>query len=294
MKTPRILLTAKFLSALVLISAASHAGNNAGGTSFLSWDREGTVSYLNAVPRSPFPLYLHLRDATDTDELAVTLKWWPFDSLGNCFSPTPAPAGSDTTCGWMVAVPPLGGFDGDSSYTWSTIFPPTTSDRSCVVLWFTGVGCPSMPPSGHFEAIDVRVRDSGGSVDTLPVLRKAQFLGGSYAPSNPLPLATRPSAEEAIQTPPALTGPNPRTQNPVRALSRIHFDLASREHIDLRVYDVSGRLTRRLSSAVFEPGSHFIEWNLRDDVGGRVAPDVYFARLQTLASTRTIRVLIVR
>jgi hypothetical protein len=58
----------------------------------------------------------------------------------------------------------------------------------------------------------------------------------------------------------------------------------------LRVYDVRGRIVRRLPVAAGHRGT---TWDGRDDAGSRVGVGVYFARIET-PETRTARVIVVR
>jgi hypothetical protein len=58
----------------------------------------------------------------------------------------------------------------------------------------------------------------------------------------------------------------------------------------LRVYDVRGRIVRRLPVAAGHLGA---TWDGRDDAGDRVGTGVYFARIAT-PETRTARVIVVR
>jgi flagellar hook assembly protein FlgD len=50
--------------------------------------------------------------------------------------------------------------------------------------------------------------------------------------------------------------------------------------VALRVYDVDGRLVRRMVDAVQGPGSFSVEWNGWNDQGHPVASGVYFYRLE--------------
>jgi flagellar hook assembly protein FlgD len=47
----------------------------------------------------------------------------------------------------------------------------------------------------------------------------------------------------------------------------------------LDVFDVSGRLVRKLGNGTFAAGSHVLEWDGRDGAGAPSAAGVYFVRL---------------
>jgi flagellar basal-body rod modification protein FlgD len=61
--------------------------------------------------------------------------------------------------------------------------------------------------------------------------------------------------------------------------------------LELRIYDVSGRLIDTLVSGSLEAGAHGFEWSGTDRVGGRVAPGVYLVRLTANGGLRTEKVV---
>ena len=85
------------------------------------------------------------------------------------------------------------------------------------------------------------------------------------------------------------------TPNPFAGRTAIGFELARRERVDLRVYDVSGRLVRTLESgAVLEAGAHSLEWNGRDDAGAPVESGLYFYALHSGRTSLTRRMALLR
>ncbi|MEN8006130.1 MAG: FlgD immunoglobulin-like domain containing protein [Candidatus Krumholzibacteriota bacterium] len=70
--------------------------------------------------------------------------------------------------------------------------------------------------------------------------------------------------------------------NPFNPLTRIRFELAQATAVDLRIYDMQGRLVRvLLAEKLVEPGVYEAEWDGRDGRGARVATGVYLYRLVT-------------
>jgi flagellar hook assembly protein FlgD len=51
--------------------------------------------------------------------------------------------------------------------------------------------------------------------------------------------------------------------------------------VDLRVFDLNGRLVRSLVGKELDAGKHVVEWQGADERGERVKPGVYFYRLVT-------------
>lgn len=68
--------------------------------------------------------------------------------------------------------------------------------------------------------------------------------------------------------------------NPFNPSTSLRFELSSPRRIDLRIYDLAGRLVRTLESQTpFGSGRHVVVWNGRDDHGRTVASGVYVVRL---------------
>jgi hypothetical protein len=68
--------------------------------------------------------------------------------------------------------------------------------------------------------------------------------------------------------------------NPFNPESRISVALPAASRVDLKVYDVGGRLVRSLASGRFGLGVHNFTWNARDAAGRSVAPGLYVYRLE--------------
>lgn len=83
--------------------------------------------------------------------------------------------------------------------------------------------------------------------------------------------------------------------NPFGTRTTIGFDLARRERVTLRIYDVTGRVIRVLENGgELESGSHQVEWNGRDDRGALAQAGLYFCRLDASSGSETKRMVFVR
>ena len=83
--------------------------------------------------------------------------------------------------------------------------------------------------------------------------------------------------------------------NPFSSRTTIGFDLARREQVTLRIYDVTGRMVRTLANgSVLESGSHRLEWNGRDEGGARLEAGLYFCRLVAGPVSQTRRMVLAR
>jgi len=72
----------------------------------------------------------------------------------------------------------------------------------------------------------------------------------------------------------------------------VRYDVKAPTSVSLAVYDVSGRLQKRLDSrTIAVPGSYSVAWDGTDDGGRRVPAGVYFYRLVTAQGVQTARVV---
>ena len=69
--------------------------------------------------------------------------------------------------------------------------------------------------------------------------------------------------------------------NPFNPSVTVEFDLDRQRNVQIAIYDVSGRLVRRLLDEVRSPGTYKVRWNGRSDAGSSVATGVYFLRVQS-------------
>ncbi len=88
-----------------------------------------------------------------------------------------------------------------------------------------------------------------------------------------------------------LVGANP---NPFNPTTSIRFDLRSSERVELRVYDVSGRLVRTLVDETRSAGSYGATWDGKDDAVCSFASGPYFALFRAGAYESTSKLVLVR
>jgi hypothetical protein len=82
--------------------------------------------------------------------------------------------------------------------------------------------------------------------------------------------------------------------NPSRSFVDIVYASASADQVELTVLDVTGRTVARLEEGLVDPGTHRIEWTLKEDAGSSLAAGVYFVRLAAGGQASTQRLVIVR
>ena len=76
---------------------------------------------------------------------------------------------------------------------------------------------------------------------------------------------------------------NLKSSNPMHSgQARIAFGLAKADRVNIKVYDVTGRLVKTLADRNFTPGvEHVVIWDGTNDTGQRVNSGVYFYQLKT-------------
>jgi len=78
------------------------------------------------------------------------------------------------------------------------------------------------------------------------------------------------------------------------ALIRFSVPAAGAAHLQLRIYDPTGRLVRTLQNGAASPGAHEVRWDGRRENGAPAAGGVYFYRLTTGSETLTRKLVLVR
>jgi predicted outer membrane repeat protein len=94
---------------------------------------------------------------------------------------------------------------------------------------------------------------------------------------------------------PAVFALHPCYPNPFNPRTTIRYELPEPSRVDLRIYDVAGRLVRILVAAERQPaGTHAATWNGTDGAGRQVAAGLYFCRLEAGTFQATRRLLLLK
>ncbi|MBU2689670.1 MAG: hypothetical protein KJ970_02005 [Candidatus Eisenbacteria bacterium] len=88
-----------------------------------------------------------------------------------------------------------------------------------------------------------------------------------------------------------LDSPKP---NPFGSRTILRFGVPRREEISLVIYDVNGRMIRRLADGRHDPGFYNVEWDGRNEIRNPVASGVYFARLSDPQRRQIRRLILLR
>ncbi|UCF04772.1 MAG: T9SS type A sorting domain-containing protein [bacterium] len=103
-----------------------------------------------------------------------------------------------------------------------------------------------------------------------------------------------PTNKESETVPVAKYALRQNYPNPFNPNTTISYQLAQHGYVDLRIYDVAGRLVRVLVSESKDPGLYAVEWNGRDRRGVQVASGIYFYRLESGSFSQTRRMVLLR
>lgn len=83
--------------------------------------------------------------------------------------------------------------------------------------------------------------------------------------------------------------------NPFNPAATIRYELAGPTPVQLRIYDLQGRLVRNLVDGFVRDGGRYtVTWDGRDDAGRMSATGVYLYRLQTERATEARRMTLVK
>ncbi|HET6348421.1 MAG TPA: multicopper oxidase domain-containing protein [Candidatus Krumholzibacteria bacterium] len=107
------------------------------------------------------------------------------------------------------------------------------------------------------------------------------------------PMASMPSAALAVaeRKPVHIESVYP---NPFNPQVQIRFDVKAAGRVDAAVYDVAGRLVRRLENRAYPAGSHLLSWDGVADSGAQVSTGVYFLRISANGAMETRRLVLVK
>ena len=82
--------------------------------------------------------------------------------------------------------------------------------------------------------------------------------------------------------------------NPFSAATNIRYTVGQSGSVQLKVYDVAGRLVRTLINRSVATGTYVETWDGRNNSGTEMASGIYFFRLQVDGKTLTRKAVIVR
>jgi hypothetical protein len=220
-----------------------------------------------------------------TNYLGVT--WAEEGTLGNCVAVAPG----------LVNIPFIGSQSFNDVYltgvgSESTLLFTDTAGFSGVRgtgVWASPVGGGTHRETGgqfvHLAGRPYRMNHDALRQNVEYILEN--YLGEPYSPLSPVP------GGEAVPGATAVLGQN--FPNPFNPSTTINFSLAAAGPVQLRVYDLSGRLVRTLvDEGKLAAGDHEAVWDGQDERGRAVSAGVYFYNLETEGYSQTRRMTMVK
>lgn len=130
-------------------------------------------------------------------------------------------------------------------------------------------------------------------------------LGGTQNCEAGIRIRTSPHTTLAVDDaaigdlPPVFDGPDTFVlaapwPNPFNPGTSLEFSLGRDAQVNLRIYDLQGRLVRTLLTADLAAGSHHARWDGRNDQGRNAPAGIYFCRLDDGMRWRSQRLVLVK
>ena len=185
----------------------------------------------------------------------------------------------------------LNGIDGDVDLGFSLYGPGVefAGKEDATVDWQGNASIAWTEPAGVLESFQATLTEPGYYA---LVVWKVDWSGVGQSEKYELSI-TRDAQTDASPQPRAtqLTSTYP---NPFNPQTTIAFELARAGMASLEVYDMRGRLVRRLVSQALDPGRHQRVWDGKDERGHRVASGSYVVRLSAGDTTASQLVALVK
>ncbi len=103
-----------------------------------------------------------------------------------------------------------------------------------------------------------------------------------------------PVAVDDAETPSAAPRLVKSVPNPFGSSTALSFSLENPGRVRLDIFDVTGRLVRKLVYEEMPSGSHVVSWDARDALGHEVKSGTYFYRFEALERSETGRMVLTR
>jgi hypothetical protein len=139
------------------------------------------------------------------------------------------------------------------------------------------------------------IRDPFGGPPGTPELTLIQKIFNGVLPVSCIEGLDPTTIEDPQATAlPRVTALYPCEPNPFNPTTVLRFDIATPGHVDLAVFDASGRRIRTLVDADRPAGSHRVVWNGLSESGSKAASGIFFARLVARDATASRKLVLLR
>jgi len=84
------------------------------------------------------------------------------------------------------------------------------------------------------------------------------------------------------------------TPNPFLLNTTIRFSVAKKGNVSIKIYDTAGRCVNTLINKPFKEGNYTIKWNGKDDKNSVLPAGIYFSRIKTGNSVKSLKLIKLR
>jgi len=82
--------------------------------------------------------------------------------------------------------------------------------------------------------------------------------------------------------------------NPFNPTTNIPFSLDRKTLVEIKIYDVNGRLVKRYSPKIYYPGDHHVIWDGKNNTGQDIASGIYYYQLSTTEKMDIKKMILIR
>lgn len=140
------------------------------------------------------------------------------------------------------------------------------------------------------------------SASSAPVRSASVTFREDDAPANSYTVLTDSSGRYQVQILVTSAGPSPSLPgkfkleqnypNPFTSATVVPFELRAQSDIQVTIFDILGRVVRKITASAQTAGAHSILWDGRNDAGRRVSSGIYFYTLRASGESRTKRMIL--
>ncbi|MCP4291027.1 MAG: S8 family serine peptidase [bacterium] len=156
---------------------------------------------------------------------------------------------------------------------------------------------PSTPTAEDWSAItssQVNLSANGGTAVTTYALVYGETLAQLQDNVDAANSAYNPLSPISDNTPIKIFRLAQNHPNPFNPSTNIKFSVAGEGHVELGIYDLSGRLVRTLVSETRAAGEHSVSWDGRDASGGNVPSGMYFYKYASGGETTSRKMTLIK
>jgi len=284
----------------VWIAAGTHwpVVPNAGGRlesspALADLDKDGYLELMLTTRKwvlsgDPFPYWHWEGDITKVDNDGSVIGTWQLGEWSQDLGPMPSPI-----CAGLSRCLVMDCYDGrvhsDADGFPLDIGVPIAASAAAGDL--DGDGRSELVVAPMYDSLYVfELSDESFQVDALywPMYRHDRARTGCYGFVPPT------AVDDGGFDTPAATGIESVFPNPFNPTVYIAFNLKERSHVELSVFDISGRLVKKLFDENLDAGRHRLMWEGVDSRECRVSSGLYFIKLEAGGRTDTRKVVLLR